>query len=83
MVSDMFSYNISKTADNKVFKDTCKQIERHNVDLSSEKLLVDVDGSVIQIYADGDKKIKVYNDYEVDAVYINSDISLDNLFRAS
>lgn len=83
MVSDMFTYNISKTADNKVFKDTCKQIEKHNVNLSPEKPIVDVDGSVIQIYTDGDKKIKVYNDYEVDAVYVNSYISLDNLFKSS
>jgi hypothetical protein len=79
----MFTYNISKIADNKVFKDTCKQIEKYNAKLSSERLLVDVDGSVIQIYVDGDKKIKVFNDYEVDAVYVDSDISLDNLFKTS
>lgn len=34
----------------------------------------------IQIYTDGSKNIKVYNDYEVDAVYIDSDIDLSKVF---
>ena len=79
----MFTYNISKSADIKVFEDTCKTIENSNIKLSSEEPLADADGSVIQIYNDKGKKVKVYNDYEVDAVYVDSDINLDSLFKAS
>jgi hypothetical protein len=83
MVIDIFTYNISKSADNKIFEDICKKIENSNIKLSPEDPLVDVDGSIIQIYNDdGGKKVKVFNDYEVDAVYVDSDINLDNLFKA-
>jgi pentose-5-phosphate-3-epimerase len=77
----MYTYNISKSADNKIFKDTCKKIEEYNVKFSSEKPLIDVDGSIIQTYYDDVKKVEVYNDYEIDAVYVNSDFNLDDLFK--
>ena len=75
----MFTYNISKVADNKAFEDVCTKIENSEQELVKDKPLVDVDGSIIQIYNNKDKKIKVYNDYEVDAVYIDSEISLGAL----
>lgn len=75
----MFTYNISKVADNKAFEDVCTKIENSEQELVKDKPLVDVDGSIIQIYNNKDKKIKVYNDYEVDAVYIDSEISLGTL----
>ena len=76
----MYKYNIYKMADNNMFKETCKKIENGMSGLKAEAPLVDVDGTVIQIYEVGEKKIKVYNDYEVDAVYIDSEINLDQLF---
>ena len=79
----MFKYNIHKEADNSKYKAACVAIESNIENLNIEKPLVDVDGSMIQIYSSGNKRIKVYNDYEVDAVYIDSDINLDDLFKAS
>ncbi|MBP3505093.1 MAG: hypothetical protein J6K43_01635 [Lachnospiraceae bacterium] len=76
----MFKYNIHNTADNGKFKAACEKIESSIKDLNIEKPLVDVDGSIIQIYNSGNDKIKVYNDYEVDAVYIDSEVNLDKLF---
>ncbi len=76
---EMFSYTISKTADNTVFREACKSIEKH-IGCDKETLIEDVDGSQIQIYSTADGEIKVYNDYEVDAVYIDSEINLENLF---
>lgn len=76
----MFKYNIHKEADNSKFKDACKKIENGIKGLKTEEPLIDVDGSVIQIYNSKNGKIKVYNDYEVDAVYIDSEINLDRLF---
>ena len=43
--------------------------------------MIDVDGSIIRTYNSDNGKIKVYNDYEVDAVYIDSEINLDGLFQ--
>lgn len=76
----MFEYNICKEANNEKFNSACKLIEENIIGLNAEKPLVDVDGSMIQIYNCVDGKIKVYNDYEVDAVYINSEIKLDSIF---
>lgn len=75
----MFSYNIANTADPEAFEKACSLIEANLKSISKEKLLVDVDGTQIQIYTTADGKIKVYNDYEVDAVYADSDINLENL----
>lgn len=75
----MLSYNIAKTANPKSFEKACVAIETNLKDIKKEKLLVDVDGTQIQIYNAPEGKIKVYNDYEVDAVYADSDIDLGNI----
>lgn len=75
----MFSYNIAKTANPDAFKKACKDIETAFNNIEKETLLEDVDGTQIQIYTAPDGKIKVYNDYEVDAVYADSDLSLENI----
>ena len=69
----MAVYNISKTADNRLFKEVCAVIEKTIPIIEKEPLLMDVDGTLIQIYAVMDGKIKVINDYEVDAVYVEED----------
>lgn len=76
----MFDYNICKEVDQKAFIAACKKIE-NNLTAKKEPILKDVDGSEIQVYYKDDKKIKVLNDYEVDAVYIESEINLDKLFN--
>ena len=75
----MYSYNISKNADKKAFDDICALIEAKVNDFNKERVLVDVDGTQIQIYNTPAGKIKVCNDYEVDAVYIDSDVELKNI----
>ena len=76
----MFTYNISKNADEQAFAYTCSLIEANIDSISKEKLLIDVDGSKIQIYETAQGKIKVFNDFEIDAVYVNSDINLEWLW---
>ena len=75
----MFSYNIAKEADNKAFQSACVAIEANIKDLEKEKLLIDADGTLVQIYHVQGRKIKVVNDYEVDAVYADSDVNLSNI----
>lgn len=77
----MYSYNISKTTDETSFKNSCYLIESNLLDLHKEQLLKDVDGTEIQIYNVPKGKIKVYNDFEVGAVYIDSDIDLSFIFK--
>lgn len=75
----MYSYNIAKNADKKAFNHACNLIESKTKGIEKEKLLEDVDGTQIQIYNAPGGKIKVFNDYEVDAVYIDSEVDLTNI----
>ncbi len=74
----MFSYTVFKEASNAEFNNACKKIE-DNLNIEKKPPIIDVDGSTIQIYSDGSKTIRIYNDYEVDAVYIDSDIDLNKV----
>lgn len=74
-----YSYNIEKVADNKSFLRACKVIEKI-AGLQKKDLLIDVDGSLIQVYQVSDGEIVVFNDHEVDAVYIDSDVDLSAMF---
>ena len=76
----MFDYNINKTASNLEFKNACAKIERHFPNCKKDALLIDVDGSLIQVYRNDDNKITVFNDYEVDAVFIESEIDMNEIF---
>lgn len=75
----MYSYTIAKEVDDVAFKKTCKAIETSGLNFVKSNLLEDVDGTLIQVYKMDGKEIKVMNDYEIDAMYVDSDISLDNI----
>ena len=75
----MFDYTILPYADYKIFNNALNLFESKFPDVQKEELLVDVDDTAIQIYVNNDKRIKFYNDYEVDAVYIESDIDLSDI----
>lgn len=77
----MFTYNIFKNANTEEFRKACSTIEAKMPELKKSAPLEDVDGTVIQIYTTGDKKVKVVNDFEVDAVYIDSEIDLSEIFH--
>lgn len=77
----MFKYTIYKEADNKKFKEVCQRIVDGIDNLTVNKPIIDVDGSIIQKYISPNGSIKVFNDYEIDAVYIDSEINLDNIIK--
>ncbi|MCI6771810.1 MAG: hypothetical protein PUF31_06510 [Oscillospiraceae bacterium] len=77
----MFSYTTSLKADNSEFKRVCSEVEKIN-GIRKHEPIVDVDGSVIQEYTINSKRIIVQNDYEVDAVYIDSDIDLSSTVKS-
>ena len=78
----VFSYTTCLEADNNVFKETCSIIEKNINGIIKQKPLIDVDGSIIQEYYVNSQKIAVHNDYEVYAVYVDSDIRLDEFIKS-
>lgn len=76
----MFDYNIFANNSKEHFFKTCTTIEKHFPNNRKRKLLIDVDGTAIQIYYIDNKEVTVYNDYEVGAVYVTSELDLKELF---
>ena len=76
----MFDYNIYSDNSPEKFKETCKKIEQVYPNVIKRKLLIDVDGSTIQTYTENGKDIDVYDDYDIGAVFVKSEINLDELF---
>lgn len=76
----MFEYYICNAADNEIFQKQCAAIEKNIAPLSKEKLLEDVDGTLIQIYDYTGDTIKVYSDHFINEVYIKSEIELTQFF---
>lgn len=79
----VYDYTIHNEASNSAFKNACIKIEQYCPNCKKERLLIDVDGSLLQKYSLGEDVIHVQNDYYVDAVYVQSDIPLDELFGTS
>lgn len=77
----MYSYTISKEPDNKLFLRVCSLIEKNITGLTKEELLIDVDGSLYQKYLLAQEKIVVRNDYEIYALYVDSDIDLTKIIE--
>lgn len=77
----MFDYNIYPNNSNKKFLNACVTIEKKYPDNKKRNLLVDVDGTTIQIYYINNKKVTVYDDFEVGAVYVLSELDLKDIFK--
>ena len=77
----MYTYTILQNANQTVFRHICSTIESSIPNIKKDALLEDVDGTQIQIYVIQNGKIKVYNDCEIDAVYIDSEIDLENIVK--
>lgn len=77
----MYSYTICNQPDSKLFEKQCLALEKHISDLIKGDLLEDVDGSQIQVYAKDGAKILVYNSEYVGALYIESEIELEQFFK--
>nr|DAH43805.1 MAG TPA: hypothetical protein [Caudoviricetes sp.] len=75
-----FDYTIYKDNSPTEFKKACSKIEEFLPNAKKSKLLIDVDGSTIQRYTKDDKVIDVFDDYDVGAVYVTSEVNLDKIF---
>ncbi len=77
-----YSYTVSLTADENVFRETCVQIEK-NIEGIQEcsDCPEHTFGDIKKIYSVNSDKIVVYIDNEVDAVYVDSDICLSSFLK--
>ena len=73
----MFDYTIYPNNSPKEFKKVCDKIKALFPNAIEQPLLTDVDGSTVQTFIQGGKDIDVYDDYDVGAVYVKSEIELD------
>ena len=75
-----YDYTIFKDNSPQKFKEACTKISRAFPQAKKSKLLVDVDGSTIQAFTADGHSIRVYDDYEIGAVFVTSDVNLDSIF---
>lgn len=81
-MSKIYSYTISKEASDAVFQKTCERIDCYLPQWTKKAMLTDVDGSLIQTYQKDGQSIDVFNDCEIDAVFVDAEIRLDDIFGA-
>ena len=65
----------------KEFRTACAEIGAKMTGIKKAEPPEDADGTVIQIYDTGSKKVKVVTDLEVDAVYVDSETGLSGTFH--
>lgn len=75
-----YDYTIFPNNSKAHFEEACSKIEKAYPNIKKEKLLIDVDGSTIQTYTENNFDIDVYDDYDIGAVFIKSDVNLDTIF---
>ena len=78
----MYDYNIWPENSPKKFKYVCKIIEKEFPGIEKENLLINVDGSTIQTYIQHGKIINVFDDYDIGAVFVESEIDLKFIFES-
>ena len=71
-----YHYTISKENSFKKFKETCAVLDVECALYEKKPLVVDVDGSTVQLYKRGTSRVVVIDDYDIGAVVVNSDIEL-------
>jgi len=80
MYNFLYDYTIFPDNSPKKFKETIQKIEKSHKSATKDKLLIDVDGSTVLKFVENGKTIAVYDDYDVGAVYVKSEVNLDHLF---
>lgn len=75
-----YEYTICAVPSEDYFKKQCQAIEKRIPKLKKEPLIEDVDGSKIQVYSHKLGKIKVYNDFIDNCLYVISDFDITPYF---
>lgn len=77
----MYNYNICNEPDYNVFTKQCHALEKHIPNITEKECYKDIDGSQTIVYHTADSKtISVHNSNYIGAVYISSDVKLEQFF---
>lgn len=76
----MYEYSICTEADRSVFDKQCLALEKAIPGIRKQKLLKDVDGSLIQEYEVESRRVLVYNDEYIGSVHVKSEVDLKKYF---
>lgn len=77
----MFDYTLFSKNSPGIFKSACEKVSAAFPNANKQRLLVDVDGSTIQTFTVDGNDIDIYDDYDVGAVFVKSQVNLDFLFN--
>ena len=77
-----YDYTICKDNSPQRFREACARISGAFPE-AQKKLLIDVDGSTIQAFTADGLSIRVYDDYEIGAVFVTSDVNLASIFAST
>jgi len=77
-----YTYTLSMTMDSVIFAKACKMIESLSGVRKSKPLYEDfLDGSQYQEYDLHGKKILISSDWDIGAVFVDAETSLDGMFQ--
>ena len=76
-----YNYSICNQPDEDIFHRQCAALVKYIPGLEPERLLQDVDGTLIQIYHHRRGDLLVWNDMQVGGVYIESDFDIEPYFE--
>ena len=80
MTKKHYIYNIAKEYDREVFTKTVAQLEKNTINIESSEYIEELlDGDQIQIIKAPEGQVKVINDFMVGAVWVESEINLDDI----
>ncbi len=73
-----YDYTVNPENSSESFRELCEIIARQYPTFRREELFIDDDGSTIQVFSSEGKEIVVYDDYDVGAVFVVSDVDISN-----
>lgn len=78
-----YKYDITIWPENspEQFRKACTKLENAYSEVKKDDLLVDVDGSLIQVYSLHEKEIVIYDDYDFGYVFALSDYDIRDALK--
>ena len=82
-MKSVYKYNICNEPDSVVFSRQCRALENHIPNITETECYNDIDGSQTTVYHTAESKtISVHNSNYIGAVYIESDVQLEQYFKS-
>ena len=72
----MKMYDLYYKNDNAMFYELCSLVEKEFPGYDKDKLLIDVDGSLVQAYFQGDKQIVIINGIDWGYIFARANVDL-------